>query len=75
MNGLILPGVFVTAKLKDKNDHREGAVISVNPLRIRGQTGAEYDCEGRPKIVINPPENCMRCGFPLGRLCFKCRTM
>jgi hypothetical protein len=43
-------GHFVTAKLKDKDDCRQGIVISVNPLILRGKLG-DYECEGPPTIV------------------------
>ena len=64
--------LFVTAKLKGKNEARQGAVITLDPLVIRGQTGTEYLCEGNPVIVENPPETCIGCDLPLGRLCGKC---
>lgn len=51
-----LLGKFVTAKLIDKNDCRQGWVISLNPLIIKGQSGTQYKCEGTPVVVINPPE-------------------
>lgn len=65
-------GVFVTAKLAGEDDCRQGAVISIVPLRIRGQSGAEYDCEGEPAVVENPPEKCIGCDMPLGRMCGRC---
>ena len=65
-------GVFVTAKIVGANDCRQGAVISIDPLRIRGQSGAEYDCEGEPTVVENPPEKCIGCDMPLGRMCGRC---
>jgi hypothetical protein len=62
-----LVGQFVTARLRDEVGCRQGWVISVDPLRIRGESGTEYDCEGEPTIVINPPEpagwTCPRCGI------------
>lgn len=69
-----LLGVFVTAKLAGLGDCRQGAVISTDPLRIRGQSGEEYDCEGCPTVVVNPPEKCIGCDLPLGRICGRCAT-
>ena len=65
-------GEFVTAKLKGKDNCRQGAVISVDPLIISGQSGTEYECEGEPRLVINPPDICIGCDLPLGSLCAKC---
>lgn len=68
-------GKFVTAKLRDKDDCRQGAVICEDPLTIRDQTGGEYLCEGIPTCVVNPPNNCGICELPLaneGGLCVKC---
>lgn len=48
-------GVFVTAKLRGKAECRQGWVIQTDPLRIRGESGTEYDCEGQPTAVVNPP--------------------
>lgn len=52
-------GKFVTAKLKGKVDPRQGWVISESPLKIQGQSGVVYECEGKPIIVINPPNKKM----------------
>ena len=65
---------FVTAKLKGENDCRQGAVVSETPLIIRGQSGMEYMWEGKVTPVINPPEICIGCNLPLGRLCSKCES-
>jgi hypothetical protein len=46
-------GRFVTAKLKGKNDCRQGYIIQLEPLRIRGESGQEYDCEGDPVLVTS----------------------
>lgn len=43
-------GHFVTAKLKGKEDCRQGLVISVEPLILKGVHG-EYECEGNPTVV------------------------
>lgn len=67
-------GLFVTAKLKGVDDCRQGAIISTDPLRIRTQSGEEYDCEGPVSVVINKPETCIGCGLPLGSLCGRCET-
>lgn len=67
-------GKFVTAKLAGADDCRQGAVISLNPLRIRGESGSEYDCEGTPTAVTNPPETCIGCDLPLGALCKRCEA-
>ncbi len=48
-------GKFVTAKLKDRIDPRQGWVISEHPLLIKGLSGTIYECEGEIKEVINPP--------------------
>jgi len=48
-------GHFVTAKLKGKEDCRQGVVVSLKPLLIKGQYGRVYECEGSPTAVINPP--------------------
>lgn len=45
-------GDYVTAKLRGVNDCRQGWVVS---LRIRGESGKEYECEGAPVLVGNPP--------------------
>lgn len=42
----VLLGVFVTAALRGKAECRQGWVIQLDPLRIRGESGTEYDCEG-----------------------------
>lgn len=47
--------IFVTARLLGKKDCRQGWLMSLHPLRIKGESGKVYACEGRPKIVINPP--------------------
>lgn len=47
--------IFVTAKLLGKEDCRQGWLISTCPLRIKGESGKVYLCEGTPKMVINPP--------------------
>lgn len=51
-------GKFVTAKLKGKDEPRQGWVININPLIIKGQTGTRYTCDGSytPTIVENPPK-------------------
>ncbi len=49
-------GKFVTVKLKGIDDCRQGVVINIDPLRIRGQSSFEYECEGTPILVVNPPE-------------------
>ena len=54
---LALLGVFVTAKLKGKEDCRQGFLKATNPLIIFGVTGREYECEGDVAIVGNPPFN------------------
>lgn len=43
-------GHFVTAKLKGTNDCRQGIVVSIEPLIIRGALGT-YICEGTPRKV------------------------
>lgn len=45
---------FVDAKLKGSDEYRQGHVISVDPLKIRGRTGTEYECEGNVVIVTCP---------------------
>ncbi len=65
-------GKFVTAKLKGIDDCRQGVVISMDPLRIRGQSGFEYECEGPLTLVVNPPKDCWGCGLPIGPLCGFC---
>lgn len=53
----MLIGKFVTARLAGKEgDCRQGWVTSEFPLKIEGQSGKEYLCEGIPVIVINPPK-------------------
>ena len=47
-------GTFVTAKLKGKEECRQGTIVRIQPLRIKGQSGAIYDCEGIPTLVVNP---------------------
>jgi hypothetical protein len=49
-------GVFVTAKIKGEIYPLQGWVISESPLRIKCSGGDEYDCEGPPTAVINPPD-------------------
>ena len=46
---------FVTAKLLGEEGCRQGWLISRYPLRIKGESGRVYMCEGTPKIVTNPP--------------------
>lgn len=65
-------GKFVSAKLLGQSDCRQGAVVSTAPLRIRGVTGEEYDCEGQPELITKQPETCIGCGLPLGRMCGRC---
>jgi hypothetical protein len=67
-------GTFVTAKLRGRDACRQGAVVRIHPLRIKGQSGAIFDCEGIPTLVVNPPfreedmetwrvvYKCRRCG-------------
>lgn len=63
---------FVTAKLRGVDECRQGCVISVEPFRIVGVSGQEYDCEGSGHVVENPPDECVGCERPLGSLCFHC---
>ena len=49
--------IFVTAKLLGKEDCRQGWLTSLHPLKIKGQSGKVYLCEGTPKRVVNPPPN------------------
>jgi hypothetical protein len=51
-----LLGVFVTAKIKGEIYPLQGWVISESPLRIKCSDSDEYECEGTPSAVINPPE-------------------
>ena len=46
-------GTFVTARLKGKEDVRQGILISATSkeFSILGESGAVYKCEGRPTIV------------------------
>ena len=48
-------GIFVTAKLKGQIDPRQGWIIKTDPLKIQGQSGKIYECEGIPVVVLNPP--------------------
>lgn len=48
--GSDLFGHFATAKLKGKDDCRQGIVISVDPLIVRGELD-DYECEGVPTKV------------------------
>ena len=50
-----LVGVFVTAKLKGQIDPRQGWIIEAEPLRIQGESGTIYECEGIAVVVLNPP--------------------
>lgn len=65
---------FVTAKLKNTNDYRQGVVISTEPLILKGVSGKTYKCEGVPTLVDNPPSECMGCDLPLGSLCVDCES-
>jgi hypothetical protein len=65
-------GKYVTAKVKGQDDTRQGAVVSVFPLVILGQSGEEHECEGVPTEVMNPPDKCIGCDLPLGALCGRC---
>lgn len=49
-------GVFVTATIKGEIYPLQGWVISESPLRIKCSGGDEYECEGEPVVVINPPD-------------------
>lgn len=44
-------GHWVTAKLKNKADCRQGIVVNIDPLVIRGESGKEYECEGEPTLL------------------------
>ena len=44
-------GYFATAKLKGQWDCCQGWIINLNPLKIQGQDGDVYDCQGDPEIV------------------------
>ena len=60
-------GAFVTARLKGgiNGEPRQGWVVSIDPLKIRGESGAIYECEGSPTAVINPPgRKVCRCEHP-----------
>lgn len=50
-----LLGRFVTANLKGTNEPRQGWVVEIDPLIIRGQSGSIYKCDGEPVVVENPP--------------------
>jgi len=65
---------FVTAKLKNSDGSRQGVVISVEPLILKGVSGKTYKCEGLPILVDNPPSECMGCDLPLGSLCVDCES-
>lgn len=62
---MIGKSIFVTAKLLRKEDCRQGWLLSLHPLRIKGESGKVYACEGTPTRVINPPPIDQRklCGF------------
>lgn len=47
---------FVTAKEKKTGEARQGWVVGVTPLKIVGQSGKLYNCEGYPTFIINSPE-------------------
>ncbi len=57
-----LLGVFVNATLRGGDECRQGVVICLEPLQIRGQSGQEYLCEGMLTVVSNPPEEYVECG-------------
>lgn len=67
---------FVTARLKDSADCRQGWLISYRPLLIQGVSGFVYECHGRPVKVANPPKKrvirmcnysyCVVCGELIG---------
>ena len=44
-------GYFATARLKGEQDCRQGWIINMYPLKIQGEDGTVYDCEGDPVIV------------------------
>ena len=48
-------GSFVTAKLQGENDCRQGWVVNVDPLMIRGESGKVYCCENVPTLVEPQP--------------------
>jgi len=54
VNGDIF-GHYVTAKLKGKDDCRQGIVINLDPLIIKGSLG-EYECEGIPTAIMGDTE-------------------
>jgi len=65
---------FVTAKLKNTIGCRQGVVIGINPLILKGISGKSYECEGLPTLVDNPPLECIGCDLPLGGLCTDCES-
>lgn len=52
-------GHFVTAKLKGKKDCRQGVVVSLDPLIIRGKC-ADYECDGVPTLVTDTVNTALR---------------
>ena len=50
-------GTFVTAKLFNKDECRQGYIISMIPFVIQGESGVHYLCCGNPVVVANPPYN------------------
>ncbi len=51
-----LLGQFVTARLRNKEEIRQGWIISIKPFIIKGQTGNIYYCTGKPVLISNPPK-------------------
>lgn len=65
-------GQFVTAR-SDSGLVVQGAVISVDPLVLRGVSGTEYKCDAEGvAVVTNPPPECIGCDLPLGNMCVRC---
>ena len=46
---------FVTIRLMGRKETRQGWLISLYPLKIKGLSGKTYLGEGMPRTVINLP--------------------
>lgn len=68
-----LLGKFVTAKTTLKEEVVQGAVIGFWRMRVRGQSGEEWEVLPDSAVAVsNPPEPCAICELPLGPMCGRC---
>ena len=69
-------GKYVTAKLKDADDCRQGVLVSLNPGRVIGVSGDEYICDDDVTVITEHPhpsykqlEKALSAGLVVERCC------